>query len=67
MVLKIAAKFAMTPQEHTHAEALEAAERDAQAMLGVSLSEAFRLLDSGRLDGTVAEAELRMARFLLDR
>ena len=57
----------MTPQEHTRDDVMQSAERDARAMLGVSLDEAFRLLDSGRLEGTIAEAELRMVRFLLDK
>lgn len=57
----------MTPQEHTHDDAVRAAERDAQAMLGVPLREAFRMLDSGQLEGTAAEAELRMVRFVLNK
>ena len=57
----------MTPQEHTRDDVMQTAERDAQAMLGVSLSEAFEMLDAGRLEGTAAEAELRMVRFVLDK
>ena len=57
----------MTPQELAHNEALEAAEAEAQSMLGVSLDSAFKMLDEGQLSGTAAEAELRMLRFVLDK
>jgi hypothetical protein len=42
------------------------ADERAQEMLHVRSSrEAFRLLDEGKLDGTIAEAELKMLRFLM--
>jgi hypothetical protein len=57
----------MSPQERAHQEALELAERESQSMLGVPFDEALGMLDTGKLRGTVAEAELRMLRFVLDR
>jgi hypothetical protein len=50
----------------THDDLLRLAEDEAFAMLGVTLAAAFDILDSGQLAGTIAEAELRMLRFLLD-
>jgi hypothetical protein len=41
------------------------AERGAQAMLGVSLKTALKKLDRGELTGTIAEAELKGLRHLL--
>jgi hypothetical protein len=42
------------------------ADERAQEMLQVRSSrEAFRLLDEGKLDGTIAEAEFKMLRFLM--
>lgn len=41
------------------------AEREAQAMLGVSFEEALMIVDQGKLHGTSAEAELTMLRSLL--
>ena len=57
----------MTPQETAQNEALEVAERDAHELLGVSFSDALKVLDAGQLDGTAIEANLRMHRFLLHR
>jgi hypothetical protein len=42
------------------------ADREAQAMLGVTRAEAFARLDRGELRGTSAEAELVMLRALID-
>lgn len=36
-------------------------------MLGVSFDQALQMLDTGKLRGTAAEAELSMLRFVLDR
>lgn len=55
----------MSPQEIERNATFEAAEADAHSMLGVSLGAAFAMLDAGRLDGTAAEAHLRMLRFVL--
>lgn len=44
----------------------ERAERLSRQVLHVSTQDAFQMLDRGELDGTVLEAELRMARFLAD-
>ncbi len=41
------------------------AEREAKSMLGVSLNEAFRQLDSGELRGTIAASELSMLRYMM--
>lgn len=40
------------------------ASHESQKMLGVSAKKAYAMLDKGELRGTVAEAELRMLRFL---
>lgn len=45
---------------------LEMAERNAKSMLRVSGDEAFRMLDRGELNGTVAEVEFKMLRHLLE-
>jgi hypothetical protein len=47
----------------TDVEAL--AEQTAQELLGVSAEEAFAMLDSGELEGTLAGGALRSLRFLL--
>jgi hypothetical protein len=49
----------------TPRQAEELAEREAWRMLAVSRDEAFQMLDRGELEGTAAEAELRMLRFLV--
>jgi hypothetical protein len=42
------------------------ADEEARAILGVaSRVEAFRMLDAGELDGTMAEVEFRMLRHLM--
>ena len=60
----------MSPQEHTHTtythdQLLGLAEEQAYGMLGVSWDRAAEMLDRGELDGTAAEAELKMLRFML--
>lgn len=57
----------VSPQEPKRQELENLADREARAMLGVSLTEAFEMLDKGELAGTGAEAELRSFRFLLSR
>jgi hypothetical protein len=54
-------------QEHVRSpqELAEFAEAESQSLLGVSWDEARRLLESGELDGTAAEAEVRMIAFLI--
>jgi hypothetical protein len=49
----------------TNRQAQELAEREARCLLDVSREEAFAMLDRGELEGTAAEAELRMLRFLV--
>ncbi len=49
------------------AEARAIAERQADEILGVSLKEAFEMLDRGELEGTAAEAEFSMLRFLIEQ
>jgi hypothetical protein len=56
----------MSPKEYTRDDVASLAEAEAQSMLGVSTEEAFRMLDAGALAGTIAEAEMRMLRFLLE-
>jgi hypothetical protein len=51
---------ALTPRQ-----AAELADREAQRILEVSSAEAFKMLDRGDLEGTAAEAEFRMLRFLV--
>lgn len=41
------------------------AERTARELLGVSVEEAFAMLDSGELEGTPAESSLRALRHLI--
>jgi hypothetical protein len=48
----------------TRSEIQETLEREAKGILGVSGDEAFSMLDRGELEGTAAEAELQMLRFL---
>ena len=45
-------------------QAEELADREARRILEVSSEEAFKMLDRGDLEGTAAEAEFRMLRFL---
>jgi hypothetical protein len=47
------------------AELVELAEHESAERLGVSVDEARAKLERGELDGTIAEAELRMLDFLL--
>jgi hypothetical protein len=47
-------------------ELKEYAERSAKTMLGVSWATAIRMLDLGQLDGTIAEAELKGLRYLIE-
>lgn len=49
------------------AEARAIAERQADEILGVSLEDAFEMLDRGELEGTAAEAEFSMLRFLIEQ
>jgi hypothetical protein len=42
------------------------AEQGAQEMLGVTARTAFKWLDGGKLRGTIAEAELKSLRLLLE-
>jgi hypothetical protein len=49
----------------TQRQAEDLAEREAQDLLSVSRDEAFAMLERGELDGTAAEAEFRMLRFLV--
>jgi hypothetical protein len=51
--------------ELSRAEIEELAETSAQQLLGVSSAEAFAMLDSGVLDGTLAEGTLRSLQWLL--
>ena len=51
------------PLEHNEVKAL--AEAQALAMLGLPLDDALAMVDRGELDGTAAEAEMKMLRFLL--
>ena len=51
----------------TKAQIIEMAERSAKSMLGVSSKQAFKMLDGGALNGTVAEVEFKMLRHLLGR
>lgn len=46
-------------------QAIELAERETRALLGVSSEEAFEMLERGDLDGTAAEAEVSMLKFLV--
>lgn len=57
----------MSPQQTTYTrdELVDLAERESREMLGISWSDALNELEAGTLDGTAAEAELRMLRFLL--
>jgi hypothetical protein len=57
----------MTRQYVSYAEALSIAEREADEILGVSVEEAFQMLDRGDLAGTIAEAEFSMLRFLVNQ
>jgi len=50
----------------THEELEALADIEATEMLGVTRLEAFAMLDRGELRGSVAEAELRMLRFMLE-
>ena len=61
---------ALSPQEETHATYSHAdlvglAEEQAHSMLGVAWDQAATMLERGDLDGTAAEAELKMLRFML--
>lgn len=66
VVQQYSGAFRILAEERTHDELVRVAEEQSLAMLGVPLSTAFEKLDSGQLAGTIAEAELRMLRFLLD-
>lgn len=50
----------------TRAEVEATLEKEAKAILGVSTDEVYGMLDRGELEGTPAEAEFRMLRFLAD-
>lgn len=56
------------PPRHAHGrdQILEVAETEAREWLGVSFQEALEQLDRGELEGTVAEAEFRSLRRLLE-
>jgi len=61
----------MSPQEktrttmYTDEQLAKLANAQAHSMLGVSWDQAAAMLDRGDLDGTAAEAELKMLRFML--
>jgi hypothetical protein len=48
-------------------QATELAERETRELLDVSSKDAFEMLERGELDGTAAEAEVSMLRFLVAR
>ena len=50
----------------TRSELLRRAEDESREMLGVSMTDAFRMLDNGELRGTIAEAKLTCLRMLLE-
>ena len=56
----------MPPQELNRDELRNLAECQALSMLGVPWDAAIEMLERGDIDGTGAQAELRMLRFLLD-
>jgi hypothetical protein len=58
----------VSPQEHEYSriELEKLAEHQAKDMLGKSWHDARQLLADGALEGTVAQAELRLLAFLLD-
>lgn len=47
-------------------EVQQLAEERAQSMLQVSATRAFKLLDQGKLNGTIAEAEFQTLRFMMN-
>jgi hypothetical protein len=58
----------MSPHEHVHTkqELLSLAESEARDLLGVSWQAATGMLDAGALTGSIAEAEIRMLRALIE-
>jgi hypothetical protein len=59
-VTKNGVRPALSPRQ-----ANELVEREVRALLGVSRDEAFEMLERGDLDGTAAEAEVSMLKFLV--
>jgi hypothetical protein len=54
-------------EQMTRAQVRKLADREAKQMLSVSGAVAFQMLDRGDLDGTMAEAEFSMLRFLMSK